>query len=101
MDKQKAYKEKVSAEISEYSAKLAALKAKLMSEAAGAKVASMEKIHEIEEKLSHVKEKLVDVGDVAEGSWGAIKDRLEVAREEVSASVKKLFADHNKDDNKK
>ena len=77
MDKQKAYKDKVNAEITEHSAKLSALKAKLKSEAVDAKVASMEKIDELEKKLAHVKDKLSDIGEAAEGSWEAIKDRLE------------------------
>ena len=101
MDKQKAYKEKVNAEIDEYSAKLAALKTKLKSEATDVKVNAMERIDELEQMLSHVKEKLTDMGDVAEGSWEAIKDRLEDTRKDASASIKKLFTDHDKSNKEK
>ena len=101
MNKQKVYKDKVNAEITEHSAKLSALKAKFKSEAVDAKVASMEKIDEIEKKLVHVKEKLSDIGDATEGSWEAIKERLEGTRKEISTSLKKLFSDHDISDDLK
>ena len=101
MDKKEAYKEKVNAEIIEHSTKISALKAKLKSEAVDAKVASMEKIDELEKKLAHIKDKLSDAGDAAEGSWEAIKDRLEATRKEISISVKKLFADQDISDDLK
>ncbi len=97
MDKQQAYKDKVKAEINEHAAKLAAFKTKLKSEAADVKSSSIEKIDALEQKLSQAKDRLTDIGEVAEESWESVKNRLEVARNDVSKSIKSLFAD---DENK-
>ena len=91
MSKKDAYVEKAQAKISEQSAKLDELKAKVKGQVADQKIEAHEHIEKLELKLDAAKSRLAEISDSAEEGWHDLTARYETLTDEFGASVKKFF----------
>jgi len=85
-DKRKAYEEKLDAQLKEYNAQIALLKAKAENAKAGAKIDYYKTIDALEHKQDKAKTKLQELQTAGDGAWEAVKTGAEKAWAEVKTA---------------
>lgn len=73
----KSYKEKFNAQIEEWEAELAVLKAKARKKAADFKIEYQEEIDELEERIEKGKVKLRELSEKGEEAWESLRKNLD------------------------
>ena len=86
-DKRKAYEEKLDAQLKEWNAKIALLKAKAENARAGVKIDYYKTIEELEHKRNKVKTKLQELKTAGDEAWEAVKTGAEKAWNEVKTAL--------------
>ena len=89
MSLKNAYREKIEAQIEEQRARLELLKAKAKSAAADVKIMAYEEIGDADAKLDALKAKLKELGNASGDAWQEMKDGIEKAWDDLTASCKK------------
>jgi len=88
-DKRKAYEEKLDAQLKEWKAQIALLKAKAANAEADVKIDYYKAIDALEHKQDKVRTKLQELKTASDGAWEAVKAGTEKAWDEV----KNVFRD--------
>ena len=86
-DKRKAYEEKLYAQLKEWNAQLALLRAKAENAKAGAKIDYYKTIGELEHKQNKAKTKLQELKTAGDEAWEAVKTGAEKAWNEVKTAL--------------
>jgi multidrug resistance efflux pump len=86
-DKRKAYEEKYEAQLKEWSAQIALLKAKADNAKADAKVEYYTTIETLQHKRDSAKTKLQELKAAGDGAWKDLKKGAEKAWEEVKTAL--------------
>jgi len=85
-DKRKAYEEKLDAQLKEWNAQIALIKAKAENAKADAKIDSYKTIETLEHKQVQAKTKLQELKTSGDEAWEAVKGGAEKAWAEVKAA---------------
>jgi hypothetical protein len=85
-DKRKAYEEKLDAQLKEWDAQIALLKAKAENAKADAKIDSYKTIEALEHKQDKAKTKLQELKTSGDEAWEAVKGGAEKTWAEVKAA---------------
>jgi len=85
-DKRKAYEEKLDAQLKEYNAQIALLKAKAENAKADAKIDYYKTIEALEHKQDKAKTKLQELKTSGDEAWEAVKTGAEKAWAEVKTA---------------
>jgi len=85
-EKRKAYEEKLDAQLKEYSAQIALLKAKADNAKADAKIEYYKNIEALEHKEGKAKTKLQELKAAGDEAWEAVKTSAEKAWAEVKTA---------------
>jgi hypothetical protein len=85
-DKRKAYEEKLDAQLKEWNAQIALLKAKAENSKAGAKVDYYKTIEALEQKQDKAKTKLQELQTAGDEAWEAVKTGAEKTWAEVKTA---------------
>ena len=85
-EKRKAYEEKFDAQLKEWSAQIALLKAKADSAKADAKIEYYKAIETLQSKQNEAKTKLQELKTAGDGAWEDLKAGAEKAWAEVKAA---------------
>jgi chromosome segregation ATPase len=85
-DKRKAYEEKLDAQLKEYNAQIALLKAKAENAKADAKIDFYKTIEALEHKQNAAKTKLQELKTAGDEAWEAVKAGAEKAWGEVKTA---------------
>ncbi len=88
MNKKQAYEEKLQAQLDEWSAKIATLKAKASKSEAETKVKYYETIEDLQERQASVKSKLQDLREASDDAWEDLKEGVEHAWNSLENAVK-------------
>ena len=86
-DKRKAYEEKLDAQLKEWNAKIALLKAKAENAKAGVKIDYYKTIEALEQKQDKAKTKLLELQTAGDEAWEAVKTGAEKAWNEVKTAL--------------
>lgn len=89
MEKRDLYLEKISAQIEQYSAKLAGMRGKANEVRADMKLEYLNQVEKLEVKRDGLKEKYQQLRKSSESSWEDIKEGTENAWNELKESVAK------------
>ena len=85
-DKRKAYEEKLDAQLKEYNAQIALLKAKAENAKADARIDYYKTIEALEQKQDKAKTKLQELQTAGDEAWEAVKTGAEKAWAEVKTA---------------
>ena len=85
-DKRKAYEEKLDAQLKEWNAQIALLKAKAANAEADAKIDYYKAIDTLEHKQDKVRTKLQELKTAGDEAWEAVKEGAEKAWVEVKTA---------------
>jgi len=87
-DKRKAYEEKLDAQLKEWSAQIALLKAKADNAKADAKIEYHKTIDSLQRKQNEAKTKLQELKTAGDEAWGDLKTGAEKAWAEVKTAFR-------------
>jgi multidrug resistance efflux pump len=88
MDEKKLYQQKYQAQLDEWKADVAKLKAKASAADANAKLAMNKHIETLERKLEEAQEKLAELGETSGEKWISVKHRAELAWTSLKSGVR-------------
>lgn len=87
MDERKLYQQKYKAQLDEWKADVAKLKAKASAADANARLAMHQHIETLERKLEEAQARLADLGAASEDKWESLKVRSEAAWTALKSGV--------------
>ncbi|MDH3558792.1 MAG: coiled coil domain-containing protein [Deltaproteobacteria bacterium] len=88
MDTKQAYKDKLEAQLEEWRAKIAQLKAQADKKEADAKIAYSKRIEELNSKKEAVEHKLKELANASGEAWRELKSGVEKAVDDLKVSLK-------------
>ena len=89
MEKRDLYLEKISAQVEQYSAKLAGMRGKVGEISADMKLEYLKQVEKLEDKRDGLKEKHEQLKKASESSWEDMKEGTENAWNELKEAVAK------------
>ena len=89
MDTKQAYKDKLEAQLEEWRAKIAQLKAQADKKEADAKIAYSKRIEELNSKKEAVEHKLKELTNASGEAWRELKSGVEKAVDDLKVSLEK------------
>lgn len=92
MNMKEAYKEKMQAQLDEWSAEIDKLKARARGMEANAQISSMKEIEALRAKRDAAAEKLVQLERAGDDAWQDLKSGVERAWDTLASSVKSASA---------
>jgi len=87
-----AYQQKLEAKLAEQQANLDRAKAQLKDKAADARLEAEQHIGLLEAKIATAKDHIGKLADASEDAWEELKDDIERAWDDVSATAKKFLS---------
>lgn len=87
MNEKELYKQKFQAQLDEWKADIAKLKAKASGAKADTQIAMNKQLEALEHRLEDAQAKLSELADASEDAWGSVKNRVESAWSSLKSAI--------------